>query len=267
MVRKLGPRFHRIGSLYPYKVTGEKKSLSLHFETISPKDSNSSTSSSNSSTIPNSPTDSATIVGSPISTRASSPFEIEFSDTRSQDYFSEFTTLFSKSSSTSVSSESAESSISTPDHYSTSSDLSTPCNSKYNLSSISLHKTCNNQVTKRKSSKNSTRKLKYEQIITFNDNARLNDVISEEPFTNSEIVPNVKSDHTYVEENVSLIDPSIYIQEQNPVQVVGDPNLWEVHPPYFTYDNYNLPNGPLKDGGSGDVFLTDWIGQDFILDS
>jgi hypothetical protein len=211
MVRKLGPRFHRIGSLYPYTDTGEQKLIGLHFETISSTGSNSSTDSST-PTIPNSPTDSATIVGSPISTRASSPFEIEFSDTKSQDYFSEFTTLFSKSSSTSVSSESADSSISTPDHYSTNSDLSTPCNSKYNLSPMSLQKACNNQVTKRKSSKNSTRKLKYEQIITFNDNVRLNDVISEEPFSNPEIVPSVKSNHTYVEENVGLIDSPIYIQ-------------------------------------------------------
>src|SRR6266496_1586707 len=117
MVRKLGPRFHRIGSLYPYKDTEQQKLSSLHFETIS-------STSSNSSTVPNSPSDSATIVGSPVSTRASSPFEIEFSDTKSQDYFSEFTTLFSsKSSSTSISSESADSSISTPDYYSTSSNL------------------------------------------------------------------------------------------------------------------------------------------------
>ncbi|GBC10852.1 hypothetical protein RclHR1_09960003 [Rhizophagus clarus] len=265
MVRKLGPRFHRIGSLYPYKDTEEQKLFSLHFETISSTGSASSI-GSNSSTVPNSPADSATIVGSPISTRANSPFEIEFNDTKSQDYFSEFTTLFSKSPSTSISSESADSSISTPDHYSTSSDLSTTCNNKYNLSSINLQKTCNNQVAKRKSSKNGTRKLKYEQIITFNDSVRINDMISEEPFTSPEIVPNVKSDHTYVEENVGLIDPPIYNQEQNPVHVVGDPNLWEVQTPYFTYENYNLPNGPLKDGGSGDVFLTDWIGQDFILD-
>src|SRR4051812_42898914 len=145
MVRKLGPRLHRIGSLYPVKdVSVEKKQeLSrLYFETVS-------STGSNYSTVPNSPSDSATIVGSPISTRASSPFETEFSDIKSQDYFSEFTTLFSKSSSTSISSESHNSSISTPDDYSTSS---TPSNKDYNLSSTSLQKTYNNRVTKRKSS-------------------------------------------------------------------------------------------------------------------
>src|ERR1051325_5620983 len=98
MVRKLGPRLHRIGSLYPVKDALEEKQelSSLHFETVS-------STGSNSSTVPNSPSDSATIVGSPISTRASSPFEIEFNNTKSQDCFSEFTTLFSKSS-TSISS-------------------------------------------------------------------------------------------------------------------------------------------------------------------
>ncbi|RIA91700.1 hypothetical protein C1645_821627 [Glomus cerebriforme] len=259
MVRKLGPRFHRVGSLYPVNEetsVKEQKLTSLHFETIF-------SASSNSLTVPNSPSDSATIVGSPISTRASSPFETEFSDTKSQDYFSEFTTLFSKSSSRSISSESADSSISTPDSGST---LSTPYNNKYNLSSTGLQKTYSNRVTKRKSSKD-TRKLTYEQIITFNDDSiNPNDMISEESFTNPEMVPNVKSEHTYVEDNIGLIDSPIYMQEQNPVQVSGDPNLWEIQAPYLAYNNYNLPNGPLKDGGSGDVFLTDWIDQDFILD-
>jgi hypothetical protein len=36
--------------------------------------------------------------------------------------------------------------------------------------------------------------------------------------------------------------------------------------PYFAYNNYYVPNSPLKDGGSGDVFLTDWNDKDFVLD-
>jgi hypothetical protein len=187
----------------------QELSSSLYIETIS-------STGSNSSTIPNSPSDSATIVGSPISTRASSPFGTEFNDIKSQDYFSEFTTLFSKSSPTSTSSESLDSSISTPDYSSTSSNSSTPCNNKYNQPSIGLQKAHNNRVTKRKpSAKKGTHKLQYEQyeqIITFNDNIEPNDVIPEEQFTNSEMAPNVKPEYTFLEGNIDLVNSPIYMQ-------------------------------------------------------
>ncbi|CAI2186464.1 9228_t:CDS:2 [Funneliformis geosporum] len=268
MVRKLGPRLHRIGSLYPMEYVVKNNSVQenlfcLQSETIS-------STGSNLSTVPNSPSDSATIVGSPISTRASSPFEIEFNDTKSQtttttDYFSEFTTLFSKSSPTSTLSESLNSSITTPDYYySTNPNLSTPCNNKYNLSSVGSQKT-----NKRKSSaKKDTHQLQYEQIIEFNDKIKPikpNDVISEEPITNSGMVSNVKSEYTFVEESFGLMNSSIYMQE-NPGQTIGETNFWEM-PQYLSYNShYNLPNGPLKHGRSGDVFLTDWNDLDSVLD-
>ncbi|CAG8604794.1 6757_t:CDS:2 [Funneliformis caledonium] len=265
MVRKLGPRLHRIGSLYPMEYvvksnSAQEKLFSIQSETIS-------STGSNPSTVPNSPSDSATIVGSPISTRASSPFEIEISDTKSQtrtptDYFSEFTTLCSKSSPTNTLSESSNSSITTPDYYySTIPNLSTPCNSKFNLSSAGSQKT-----NKRKSSvKKDTHQLQYEQIIEFNDNIKPNDVKSEEPITNSGMVSNVKSEYTFVEESFGLVNSPIYMQE-NPVQTTGESNFWEM-PQYLSYNSYyNLPNGPLKHGRSGDVFLTDWNDQDSVLD-
>src|SRR5204863_5646127 len=68
-----------------------------------------------------------------------------------------------------------------------------------------------NRDTKRKTSaKKGTHKLQYEPIVTFNDNIKPNDMISEEPFM-VEMVPNVKSDYTFVEENIGLLN-SIYTQ-------------------------------------------------------
>src|ERR1043165_8033822 len=74
----------------------------------------------------------------------SSPFGIEFGDAKPQttDYFSEITTLFSKSLPTSTSSESSNSSITTPDcYYPTCPSSSTLCNNKFNLSPNGPQKT------------------------------------------------------------------------------------------------------------------------------
>jgi len=147
------------------------------------------------------------------------PFEIEFGDAKPQttDYFSEFTTLFSKSSPTSTSSESSNSSITTPDcYYSTCPSSSTLCNNKFNLSPNGPQKT----TQKRKSSaKKGTHQ--YEQIIRFNDNIKSSDVISEEPG----MISNVKSEYTFVEENFGLMNPPIYVQVGRDYDIVIDFHL------------------------------------------